>query len=158
MKIYKGDAGIELTVQAFLDILEEDMIDDVLYFVDVLYEESLAESQAFESEMKTFTDEELSDIFEHIAMNEVAPYETVIEDELDGYRVYKMEVDIPEGVNPEDFNPMEMLNQAYLSGNGKFQAYEINNLDELPDWLKGVDNTSAEDVLVKRIFNKFKSR
>lgn len=132
MRIYKGDTGMELTVQAFLDLLEEDALDEA---IDMVLELDAAAS-SFEGDFDgdiVFLGEinldnydgDLTNLFDHITEN-IEQYDDM--DELD---LADLE---------EIFAETMMLGSAYMTD------------DELLDNLL----LSNEDLRVKRIVERFR--
>jgi hypothetical protein len=130
MRIYKGDVGMELTVQSFLDLLEEDALDEAINMVldldaasslsgdydgDLIYMGSI--------DLDGF-DGDLENLFDHITDN-IEQYDTM--DELDLLDL------------------QEILNSGLILGN------PFMDDDELLDNIL----LSNEDLRVKRIVQRF---
>ena len=85
MRIYKGDVGIELTIQAFLDLLEEDALEEAINLVlDMDAAHSLKEDYGGDfTYIGSFeiNDDTLEELFEHIIEN-IENYEDVEEVDL----------------------------------------------------------------------------
>ena len=127
MKIYKGDVGCELTVQAFLDLLEEEALDEL---IETVLELDAAATMSDLDEDVYFMgavnldqfDGDLSNLFDHIT-DSSEHYETLSE---------------------EDFNN---IFGAYSAMGGSF-----TNDDEIYNNLM----LSNEDLKVRRIVNRFR--
>lgn len=126
MKIYKGDVGCELTVQAFLDLLEEEALDEL---IDTVLELEAAGTMGdldgdvyFMGEVSLDKfDGDLGNIFDHIT-DSSEHYETLSE---------------------EDFNN---IFGAYSAMGSSF-----TNDDEIYNNLM----LSNEDLKIRRIVNRF---
>lgn len=84
MKIYKGDVGIELTTQAFLDLLEEDALDEAINMVLDL--DAAASDLGETMYMGVIIDEDfdgdLEGLFDHIT-NNLENYEVIDEKDFE---------------------------------------------------------------------------
>lgn len=87
MKIYKGDVGIDLSVQAFLDLLEEDALDEAINMVLDL-DAAASELGEFGETMHigVFIDEDfdgnIDGLFDHIT-NNLEHYEVIEEKDFE---------------------------------------------------------------------------
>lgn len=83
MKIYKGDIGVILNVQAFLDLLEEDAVDEVIQMILDIEEQSALmgfdEAEIFHVDMGEIPEDFDADkMFEHF-FNNLESYEVYSE-------------------------------------------------------------------------------
>lgn len=136
MKIYKGDAGIEITLDAFLELLEEDAIEEI---VDMVV--SLEATGSINGDINSMYgdydgdmiylgvldmdefDGDVGSLFDHIT-NNIEHYEVISEGDL-----------------------QEFLESAEL-----LEAGELDILEDVMDELL----LSNEDLKVKRIVNRFR--
>jgi hypothetical protein len=88
MRIYKGDVGYELTVQSFLDLLEEDALDELIDSVLELDAHASLKGD-FDGDMIHVVqvdldefDGDLSNLFDHITDN-IEHYEVISQDDFD---------------------------------------------------------------------------
>lgn len=88
MRIYKGDVGFELTVQSFLDLLEEDALDEIINCVLDLEAEAALHSD-FDGDIVYLgevdldnLDGDLSGLFDHIT-NNIDHFDVIEEDDYD---------------------------------------------------------------------------
>lgn len=132
MKIYTGDVGMELTVQSFLDLLEEDALDEAINMVLDLEAASSSLKGDFDGDVVFLGsvdlddyDGDLTNLFDHITGN-IEQYDDM--DELD-----LMEL-------------QEILSSGLILGN------QYMDDDELLDNLL----LSNEDLRVKRIVERFR--
>jgi hypothetical protein len=88
MRIYKGDVGYELTVQSFLDLLEEDALDELINSVLEL-DANASFAGDFDGDMIHVVqvdldefDGDLSNLFDHITDN-IEHYEVISEEDFE---------------------------------------------------------------------------
>jgi hypothetical protein len=128
MKIYKGDVGIDLTVDAFLELLEEDALDEAINMVldleatgsikgdfdgDIIYMGAI--------DLDEF-DGDISGLFDHITDN-IEHYEVISEEDFESV-----------------FGAQSAMGGAFLSDEDIINNFLFSN----------------EDLRVKRIAQRFR--
>ena len=87
MKIYKGDIGVVLTVQSFLDLLEEDAVEEVIQMILDIEEQSelmgFGEAEIIPIDLGELPDNfDAESVFEHF-FNNLESYEVYPENGLE---------------------------------------------------------------------------